>query len=173
MCYKPVNMDGSYFDNSYLKFSLVNGVCKKKHLSYVGYTYKDDSPDKHRHRSAFTTNINEWLNEPVVTISGIMYIEDELEEDELEEDELEEDELEEQCDSDEYTYFPSYRCYKYIKNKQIIQNFCNDIMQCVKKNKYTFENIKQFKEDFVYYIYKLSDLDSLKNAQKNELLRFR
>ena len=144
----------SYFD-THQYFSFINGNCRKEHASYVGHTYTDDSLRKHRLRSAFTTTINDWLNEPVVTNGGIMYIEDEQEE-----------------GSDEDKYL-SYRCYDYIKNKEVIRKFYNDIVQCIKQSKYSFIDINLFKEDFIYYIYKLSDLDSLKNAQKNELLQFR
>ena len=57
-------MAESYFD-THEYFSFINGNCRKKHVSYVGHTYTDDSLRKHRLRSAFTTTINDWLNEPV------------------------------------------------------------------------------------------------------------
>ena len=76
----------------------------------------------------------------------------------IEDDEQEEQDEHESSDEDKYL---SYRWYDYVKNKQIIRKFYNDIVQCIERSKYSFIDINLFKEDFIYYIYKLSDLDSL------------
>ena len=57
-----------------------------------------------------------------------------------------------------------------LKTRRLFESFIMILCIAIKQSKYSFIDINLFKEDFIYYIYKLSDLDSLKNAQKNELL---
>lgn len=48
----------------------------------------------------------------------------------------------------------------YLKIATICESFYDDILECVNNSGYTINDINQFKEDLIHYIYMLSDIDN-------------
>jgi len=134
-------------------------------------------------RHAFTTTINKWLYEPVILGGNIQFKICEQCGDCGEVSECGEcgecGECSECDESDEYEYDqaqknecdnPIHITNEYVTNLQMVRDLCEPIMACLKRNNYTLLDINQFKEDMVYFMYRLSDTGSIQYVKKHRLL---
>lgn len=121
----------SYFLTSYGGFRFINSCdTTKPHLDYVPPSYMNGSLMAKTRRLRYCEEIDEWLNTPL--IDSEYWIRIEREQQEYNEDE-----------------------------ELMIKNVCftmfNELVEAVIESGFEISDIKQFKEDFIHYMYTLSE----------------
>ena len=118
-----------YFLTSYGGFRFINSSnITKPHLDYVPPSYTNGSLMAKVRRSRYCEEIDEWLNYPFVD-SGYWNRTEESEYNENEE----------------------------LLVKDICYNMYDDLVCAIKESGFQIHDEKQFKEDFIHYMYILSE----------------
>jgi hypothetical protein len=169
----------SYFNEN--EIQNINIKSDKPHHDYVEPIYMDDPICMKHTRNVYKTSVNNWLDDPLIHSYGIVYRENgfefEVEEDEDEvednDEEVEEDkdakdnditndiddmyEEEDDITNDMYDDFPDD---SYIKVSEVCLTMYKEILNEIIKSGFEIEDINQFKEDFIHYMYKLSNINT-------------
>ncbi len=176
----------TYFKkNTYIPYLEI--ICNNTHTNYIEIPYDDVSIFTKLQRRKYINIINNWLNEPVTNVNGFMYYcdnDNELQDDfyndttqivkdyntyqhldenydwdnnyEYDNDEYDNDEYNEKRYYDEENY-NNYE--EYVKNADICEKLHDTIINEIDNANYTIYDLNQFKEDFIHYMYRLSDID--------------
>ena len=120
-----------YFLTSYGGFRFINSCdTTKPHLDYVPPSYMNGSLMAKTRRLRYCEEIDEWLNSPL--IDSEYWVRLEREQREYNEDE-----------------------------ELMVKNVCftmfNELVEAVIESGFEISDIKQFKEDFIHYMYTLSE----------------
>jgi len=130
----------SYFVSYKKPLYIINYIGKKKHLNYHPSYYKTDHPFYKALRTNYVRKMNNWLN------SSYEEYEEEYEEEYDEEyEEGYEEEYEEESNL--------------LLKKDVCQQFHDKLISLLDKKGYTITNSNQFKEDIIYYLYRLSRIE--------------
>ncbi len=118
-----------YFLTSYGGFRFINSYDTKPHTDYVPPSYINGSPMAKVRRSRYCEEINEWLNYPFIDSEYYDRIEEE----------------------------PEYNEDEELRIKNICFAMYNELVEVIKQSGFQIHDDKQFKEDFIHYMYILSE----------------
>lgn len=110
----------------------VNGCSNIQHLPYIIIPYTDSTIHHKHRRTNYIQHVNGWLNSFVIPSSTCMY--------------------------SQYTFIEKNNS---VKISTILETMFEDILHILIKNGYKILDINQFKEDFIHYVYSLSDIDDI------------
>jgi hypothetical protein len=152
-------------------------ICNNKHIDYIQIPYDDASIFTKIQRRKYINTINNWLKEPVTNVNGFMYYVDSDNENNENYDDfynntsltqvVKEYNTYEHLDinydwNDEYDeqYYNEDNDYEdCVKNADICEKLHDTIINELDNANYTIYDLNQFKEDFIHYMYRLSDID--------------
>jgi hypothetical protein len=125
----------SYFYEYKRPVSYINIRNSKPHLSYIEPTSKEDDLITKCNRNNYVREINKWLN------NNLIHYEYYKKQDNINNDE-------DIINEENYT----------LKVKDICKEIYHDILEVVQESGFEINDLNQFKEDLIYYIYILSDI---------------
>lgn len=158
----------SYFNSIDKPISFVNVNTSIPYKEYCEEPYYDDSIYYKAKRSSYINTVNEWLSYRYVDSYILMSQNDTCDED-IDDETLDknsdyddddncsffafnnDDDNKEELDSDEFDDTES------ITNQYVCKKIFDEIYECITTNGYEIDNYNQFKEDFIHYMYILSD----------------
>lgn len=120
------------------ELSFINSSKCCDHLEYVDQIFEDDDIMVYERRLTYTKKINRWLNMPLITDASRYY------------DTLEDD--------FNFSEIDGYNYAMFTKNKVLVEDIYNSIKSILKRSELQLSDENQFKEDFIYFMYKLSDI---------------
>lgn len=120
----------SYFLTSYGGFRFINSCdTTNPHLDYVPPSYSNGSLMAKVRRSRYCEKIDEWLNYPFVDSEYWSKLEE----------------------------YPERYEEEELRVKDICYTMYNDLVYTIKESGFQIHDEKQFKEDFIHYMYILSE----------------
>lgn len=160
----------SYFLAPYGRLSFINICDRKPHLAYAPPAYKEDSLMARIRRSGYCSEVNEWLNYPFINSEYWSRIEREERELERQENDLYYNEVNEHLqyependwddmvqDDNRHKNYDDSEEEEELKVKNICLTMYNDIVRAVNQSGFQINDLNQFKEDFIHYMYTLSE----------------
>lgn len=120
----------SYFTSYKLPIHIIHYNDRKKHLSYCSPAYEDDDIWTKINRKKYVSNVNKWLNYDYIDID-IFY--------------------------DKQENIQHTNEYKQPLVKDVCKKMYDDVLNVIQDAGFEINDINQFKEDFIHYMYILSD----------------
>lgn len=124
------------------EMSLINSSYSLDHLDYIEQSFEDDDDLQKERRIRYTTLVNFWLNASSISdVTRYFHL----------------------FDKDTYTEINNKTFENTIltRNKEYVERFYNDIKSILKECDLNLSDENQFKEDFIYFMYKLSDISHI------------
>jgi hypothetical protein len=175
--------DISYYDTLHdINFDLID--TDDEYIEYEKPVYSDDELMYKTQRNKYSLVLNEWFNKPLYNHNGYIYNDnnniDNFYNSYVEDNSInyeyysydndidyKQSELDEMYNYDTTDYRLLYNKYfkdnskdnnKYITNRDICSSFFYELEQVINSKGYIINDINQFKEDIIYFIYRLSSL---------------
>jgi hypothetical protein len=154
---------------------------RNEHKSYISMTSTDSPIFSNMRRRHYVEHINKWLQSPVCNIHGVVSMSDiekktyyeTVESDSDKSEYFSENDFSFNDDSSISSYLDTRNTntntntnttsdephLRYLKIASICDSLYNDILQLIDSYGYTINDVNQFKEDLIHYVYILSDID--------------
>lgn len=150
----------SYFSTN-TPLSNINYILPNKHAQYILKPCNDIFTYARRNR--YEENIDMWLNKPFLSDyqrynDDSVWNHDYGEEDDYEEDDYQDGEYDENINNDDYEEAFNESDREQPINNDVIEKLYDEVISVVYGNGYELDDTNLFKEDLIYFIYRLSKI---------------